>query len=161
MGSINILAGDFRKGPHHKYDNCFLMKIDNGFYRQKISDSYIEQLEIASEENITSIGGSIGWGIAGSALLGPVGLLTGVIFGGKKGKSITFICKFKDGRKFIGVTSSKTFSWINQRFLVSSFEKKEGSKNAISSQENNALRIIKTLIYTIIAVFLLAWLFGK
>lgn len=66
-------------------------------------------MAVASEEAIKSVGGTIGWGIAGGVALGPVGLLAGLVLGGKR-KEVTFIAKFKDGRKVIATTDSKT--WV-------------------------------------------------
>ena len=58
---------------------------------------------------LKNISGTIGWGAAGGLLLGPVGLLAGLLMGGKK-KQVTFIAKFKDGRKLIATTDEKT--WV-------------------------------------------------
>src|SRR5271154_194236 len=135
-GIINVLAGDFKKGSHHKYANCFFMKNPDDFFKEKISDLSVDHLEIASNDNISNIKGAIGWGLAGSALLGPVGLLTGVMFGAKKNESITFICRFKDGRQFIGVTSSNTFLWIKQRIIISNFESNKG--RLLKSDDNSS-----------------------
>lgn len=57
------------------------------------------------------LGGTVGWGVAGAALLGPIGLLAGLLLGGK-GKDVTFILKLKDGRKMLATTDSKTFTKI-------------------------------------------------
>lgn len=61
-------------------------------------------------------------GLAGTVLLGPAGLLAGLILGGR-GKETTFICVFKDGRKFIGTASSGVFVELQKHVLASSFEK--------------------------------------
>jgi hypothetical protein len=49
--------------------------------------------------------------VAGAVLLGPLGLLAGVLVGGRK-KEITFVAKLKDGRKFLGTPDSKTFTQL-------------------------------------------------
>lgn len=46
---------------------------------------------------------------AGAALLGPVGLLAGLLLGGK-GTDVTFIAQFKDGRKMLATTDAKAFT---------------------------------------------------
>ena len=69
----------------------------------------VEEVSIATEENVKRVGGTVGWGLAGAAILGPVGLLAGLLLGGK-GKDVTFIIKFKDGRKMLATTDSKTFT---------------------------------------------------
>ena len=62
----------------------------------------------ATEENVKRLVGTIGWGAVGAALLGPVGLLAGLLAGGR-GKSVTFVCKLKDGRRFLASAPSKVY----------------------------------------------------
>jgi hypothetical protein len=121
LGRIDIHAGDFKKGNESQYvHGKFSMKNEGEFFREKINPSEIERLEEASEESVISIGGAAGWGVAGSVLLGPVGLLAGLILGGKS-KDTTFICEFKDGRKFLGTASFKVFNELKKNIMASSF----------------------------------------
>lgn len=83
---------------------------DRAFHRDTIAE-----LAIATEENVKRLGGTVGWGVAGAALLGPVGLLAGLLLGGKS-KDVTFIMKLKDGRKILATTDQKTFTKL-QAFL--------------------------------------------
>ena len=76
-------------------------------YRRKIFSS----VELASEENVKKMGGTMGWGAVGALALGPVGLLAGLVLGGKS-KDVTFIAIHKDGRKFMATTDSKTYTKI-------------------------------------------------
>lgn len=118
---INIHAGDFKEGSKHYYVNGkFWMRRKGKLFREKIDPSQIVKLEHASEESVVSLGGAAGWGMAGSVLLGPVGLLAGLLLGGK-GQKVTFICVFKDGRKFLGTASSKLYFELQKSFLASSF----------------------------------------
>ena len=71
----------------------------------------VEELTEATEENVKRIGGTVGWGAAGAVLLGPVDLLAGLLLGGRD-KEVTFVCKFKDGKKFVGTTDVKTWKII-------------------------------------------------
>lgn len=121
LGRITILAGDFQHDKSSQYTReKFYMKTKGKFFREKIPPSQIETLEQANEENVVSVGGAAGWGIAGSLLLGPAGLLAGLVLGGK-GQNITFICKFKDGRKFLGTASAKTYNKIQKYIMANSF----------------------------------------
>ncbi len=120
MGAIKVEAGDFKAGKHSRFTamfglNEFEMALDEmgwtGWKMIKYPATDVEEVAEASEENVKRLGGTVGWGIAGAALLGPVGLLAGLIAGGR-GKNVTFICKFKDGKKFLGTTDSKTYTKI-------------------------------------------------
>jgi hypothetical protein len=62
----------------------------------------------ASNRPAKRTGGTIGWGVVGAALLGPVGVLAGLLLGGK-GADLTFIAQHKDGRKMLATTDAKSF----------------------------------------------------
>lgn len=107
-----VHAGDYSKGE------CFILEspitsknIQNGWeYNSKhISLKQLEAIEIASEESVKRIGGAIGWGAVGGMLLGPVGLLAGLLIGGKKNE-VTFVARFKDGRKMLATTDKREFT---------------------------------------------------
>lgn len=109
MTKITVHAGDFRKGDGEFNFGSFTLRTDkHRFFGETIALKNLESIEIATEENIKKIGGTIGWGIVGGLLLGPVGLLAGLIAGGRK-KEITFVAKFKDGRKMFATTDNETF----------------------------------------------------
>ncbi|WP_312320907.1 hypothetical protein [Acinetobacter variabilis] len=117
MANLTIHAGDFTKGKGSItiLGGVFTISAPwaagDGFSGnvQSFSSVEIEEITVATEENVKRIGGTVGWGVAGAALLGPVGLLAGLLLGGK-GKDVTFILKFKDGRKMLATTDSKTFT---------------------------------------------------
>lgn len=123
---FKTIAGDFLNDAkvHEFKSNGFVMcKQSSGFLsglaegvlgvkkRETIPFAEIESLEVASEESVKRIGGTIGWGAAGAVLLGPAGLLAGLLLGGKS-KEVAFVCKLKDGRKFLAVADSGTFQKI-------------------------------------------------
>lgn len=112
---LEVHAGDFKVGKHHRF-------IDNGvfgkklvmrkkFFADKIKMDQIESVEIASEESVKRLGGAAGWGLAGAALLGPVGLLAGLI-GGGRGTDVTFVCHLVDGRKFMATAKSEVYKGL-------------------------------------------------
>lgn len=112
MATIKIHAGDFPAGnaSSHFSSITFPWKPGDGFsIGESVQFAQIETLEAASEESVKKLGGTIGWGIVGATLLGPVGLLAGLLAGGRKNE-VTFVCKFKDGRKMLATTDSKTFT---------------------------------------------------
>lgn len=113
FGNFEVHAGDFKKGKDHQFvRGKFYMKTEGQFLRETIDVSRIEELEIVSEENAKKLAGTIGWGFTGATLLGPVGLLAGLIAGGK-GKYVTFVCKFADGRKFMASAPAKVYTEIS------------------------------------------------
>lgn len=121
MGFFEVHAGDFKTGKYHQlvrhplfffnksYRRWDLLMDSSRLFRKRIPLSQITELEVASEESVNRLGGVIGRGIIGQILLGPVGLLAGLLRGGK-GNQITFVCKLKDGRKFLATAPSNVFS---------------------------------------------------
>jgi hypothetical protein len=112
LATIKLHAGDFGKGEgQFLYGNFSLPRNGSSLSRETIRGHLLETAEMASEENVKRIGGTVGWGVVGATLLGPVGLLAGLLLGGK-GKEVTFVARFKDGRKLLGTTDPKTFTKI-------------------------------------------------
>ncbi len=113
MGNIQVQAGDFLKndGSTFMLGTFLLYTEQSGRKGETISATEIEFVEVATEENVKKIGGTVGWGVAGAVLLGPAGMLAGLLLGGRK-KKVTFIVKFKDGRKLLATTPGKTFAKI-------------------------------------------------
>lgn len=123
LGRINVHAGSFKKGNESQYvRGKFIMKNEGKFLREDIPLSQLDTIELASEQAVISIGGAAGWGIAGSVLLGPAGLLAGLVLGGRS-KEKTFIGVFKDGRKFLASADEKVFNEIRTSQLAASFER--------------------------------------
>ena len=112
MSSIKIHAGDFKGKAEisHWHSAIHILSTKkHPFLGEKIPFAEIESIEIATEESVKKIGGTLGWGVTGAVLLGPVGLLAGLLAGGR-GKKVTFVTKFKDGRKILASTNIKTFN---------------------------------------------------
>lgn len=109
MGKIKVHAGDWAKGSGQFMFGSFSLPKKTGWGSlEGVSGSNLAEVMPASEENVKRVGGTVGWGVTGAVLLGPVGLLAGLIAGGR-GKDVTFIAKFKDGRKLLATTDNKTF----------------------------------------------------
>lgn len=112
MAKIKVHAGDFLKGEGQLSFGSFVLKTQaHPRVGETISLTKLEMVDTASEENVKKVGGTIGWGAAGAVLLGPVGLLAGLLLGGRK-KEVTFVAKFKDGRKLLATTDSGTYTQI-------------------------------------------------
>ncbi len=52
----------------------------------------IATVDIATEESVKKLGGTVGWGAVGAVILGLVGLLAGVLLGWEEKRSY-FCCK--------------------------------------------------------------------
>lgn len=110
MAKIKVHAGDFLKGDsQYSFGSLILKTEKHNFLGETIPITELETVGIATEESVKNLGGAIGWGAAGAVILGPVGLLAGLLLGGKK-KEVTFVAKLKDGRKLLASTDSKTFT---------------------------------------------------
>lgn len=120
---FNIIAGDFQEGKLHRFvkggwftkDKLLLSKKWK-FFPETVKITDIEVIEPATEEAVKRIGGTVGWGVAGAVILGPVGLLAGLICGGE-GTDTTFVCKLSDGRKFMATAPSKTYTLLQAAIL--------------------------------------------
>ena len=112
MSSVKVVAGEFLKGQASCSFGSLVLRTEKKYLTgESISLRDIEAVEIASEGSVKKLGGAVGWGAAGSVILGPVGLLAGLLLGGKK-KEVTFVAKFKCGRKLLATTDNKTFTKI-------------------------------------------------
>ncbi|SDL77491.1 hypothetical protein SAMN05661010_02511 [Modicisalibacter muralis] len=113
MANIKIHAGDFAKqGATFSFGSFSFLEPDRIWKTVTYSARKdIDDIDIASEENVKRIGGTVGWGAAGAIVLGPVGLLAGLLAGGRK-KDVIFAVRFKDGRKALCTVDSKTFTKI-------------------------------------------------
>lgn len=112
MAKLKLHAGDYGQGQGSVVLNNIRMpwRPGDGFSLGKsygISD--IEELEVASEESVKRLGGTVGWGAAGALILGPVGLLAGLLAGGRT-KEVTFVARFKDGKRILATTDSATYT---------------------------------------------------
>lgn len=111
MGKLKIHAGDWYGVGEFVVWEFKLPKPLKVWDFDKIKASELKSIEIANEESVKRVGGTVGWGAVGATLLGPVGLLAGLLVGGR-GKDVTFVAHFKDGRKLLATTDSKTFTAI-------------------------------------------------
>jgi hypothetical protein len=128
MGTVFIHAGDFMESRKHRFTKrgfeyeqppkltgivgglAKLIGLYGYLWSQEvIQRDQIEQLEQVTEDNKVKVLGALGWGVAGLAVFGPAGAAAGAILGGR-GKKITFICTFKNGRKLFGSADIKTWA---------------------------------------------------
>lgn len=110
MGKIKIEAGDFPKGSATVSLGTIVLpwQRGDGWTGKSVPVGDIEAIDVATEESVKKIGGTVGWGAVGGVLLGPAGLLAGLLLGGKK-TEVTFVARFKGDKKMLGTTDSKTY----------------------------------------------------
>jgi hypothetical protein len=122
MALLNVLAGDFKitSTESHWFNGKLIMKREGKFLREDIYPKEIESVQLASEEAVVSLGGAAAFGTAGALLLGPVGLLAGLVLGGR-GNDTTFICKLLDGRKFMATARTRVFKELERELLARKF----------------------------------------
>lgn len=113
LGEFKVHAGDFATNRKAMFSSgIFSMPDKDDVWAWKMhtySAAEVEELTQASEESVKRLGGTVGWGVAGAAILGPVGLLAGLLAGGR-GKDVTFIVKFNDGKKALCTASNKQYT---------------------------------------------------
>lgn len=116
MSTIKVVAGDLDAGAWQYSGTYSIMSRTSTVKHMWAGERYDIRLDVVSiepltEEKVKKLGGTAAWGIAGAALLGPLGAIGGMLIGGNK-TQIGFICHMKDGRKFVATTDSKTWQKI-------------------------------------------------
>lgn|GEM_PF-2201706 len=118
MSTFKVIAGDFGQdrvgqlfwGPLYGKNQGLQMPINGASFRtEHVGGGEIASLEIATEQNLKKMSGSIGWGLVGGVAFGVVGAAAGVLSGGRK-TEIVFTCLLSDGRRFLGKCDAKTFT---------------------------------------------------
>lgn len=113
FGCFTVHAGDFKKSDKHQcIGGKLYMENEGQPKREEIPLFMVDSVEVATEESVKRVGGTVGWGLVGGALLGPVGLFAGLLCGGR-GKDVTFVCKLNDDRKFLATAPAKVYTELN------------------------------------------------
>lgn len=105
---VKVLAGDFLEYGEWDHGAFKFRTKATQLTPNELPASTLESIEVATEENVKRVGGTAGWAAAGMVFLGPIGLLGGLLLGGK-GKDVTFVAEFKDGRKFMATVDQKVY----------------------------------------------------
>lgn len=95
-------------GMQHSREWPPMMQILAGTSKFGLDPTRMVSLEIANESNAKRVGGTLGWGLAGAAVLGPLGLIAGLVAGGKD-TDITFVATYEDGSSILGKADRKSF----------------------------------------------------
>lgn len=120
LGQFKIIAGDFRTDMKHQFVGNVLMLHEVGgwgFSAKKYPVQRIAAIEEVNSDTDRKVGGTLGWGVAGALVAGPLGAVAAGYFGGKK-NDVTFICQLDDGKQFVGVMKKSLFSSLAAPFLL-------------------------------------------
>lgn len=116
MASITVIGGDFAATkwssivkPQHGFVVMSATGTPGHLFGVETHTLHIASVEALTEEKVKKLGGTAAWGLAGAALLGPIGAIGGLLIGGNK-TEVTFMLEDKEGKKFIGRTDAKTYS---------------------------------------------------
>ncbi|WP_295612338.1 hypothetical protein [uncultured Lamprocystis sp.] len=118
MDKIKIIGGDYPSGDCYASiapgtGLVILSSTNGGSYSMHLKS--IEQLTV---EKIKNLSGTAAGGIAGAALLGPLGAIGGMLIGGNK-TEVSFLCVTQDEKQFIGATDPKVY----QKLVAASLSK--------------------------------------
>jgi hypothetical protein len=111
LGSLKVHAGEFKDAKGANFVAGQFVFATGVFSSEKLPAAEVAELDVASEESVKRMGGAIGWGLVGGLALGGIGAIAGLLAGGRS-KEVTFVCKFKDGRRLLATTDSKTYTEI-------------------------------------------------
>lgn len=110
MSKVKVLAGDIPAGEWAASASAqwgFAILVSKG----ETLTLKIASVEPLTEERVKKLAGTAGWGLAGAALLGPLGAIGGMLLGGNR-TEISFVCNTKDGKRFMGVTDAKFYQQL-------------------------------------------------
>jgi len=109
---IKVMAGDWEPGTVCVFEPAFFGKPDRIRMARVFGPEYpadeVVSIEIVTEQNSTSILKKAGWGLIGSAVLGPIGLLAGVLGGGNRHEKVVAI-EFADGKRALLQCDAKSY----------------------------------------------------
>ncbi|HTN60945.1 MAG TPA: hypothetical protein VL147_05255 [Devosia sp.] len=107
--TFQVVEGSFGRGSGSYANGVFRLPKRAGWGVEEVPVSRVVSAELASEENVRKLSGTLGWGAVGGLALGPVGLLAGLLLGGKA-TVYAFIVVFDDGRSFLATGDHQ--SWL-------------------------------------------------
>lgn len=109
MGKVTLVGGNFGTGTAHLVSGA---KINlPGYGSGAIPLHRIESVEVATEQSVKRLSGTLGWGAVGAVALGPIGMLAGLLAGGKS-KEVSFIAVLEGGWVLVATADIKTFGLI-------------------------------------------------
>ena len=101
--TVKVLGGDLTQGEW-KFETGILW----GAFDQISMQGDLKSVQLQTEESIKKLPEMAAWGLAGAIVMGPLGVLAGVMLGGNK-KEVCALCELRDGRKFLATMDAKVY----------------------------------------------------
>ena len=122
----------------------------------------VEEIQEITDENKVKVLGAAGWGALGGLALRPLGLIAGMVLGGR-GKVVVCAVKFKDGKQALLEVNQK--EWTNivaARFQLETMHRQGKNvyeKLSESGKSNSGIReLIIMLIVVVGALYVFYWI---
>ena len=109
LGRVTLIGGNFGTGTADLVAGAKINLPGNN--SGAIPLHRIESVDVATEQSIKRLSGTLGWGAVGAAVLGPVGMLAGLLAGGNT-KEVTYVAVLEGGWVFVATSDVKTFAAI-------------------------------------------------
>jgi len=100
---VKVLGGDVAEGQWEFKDGILW-----GAFEHIELYNHIDKISPQTEESVKKLSHSLGWGLAGAMVFGPLGALAGVVMGGNR-KQVCALIELKDDRKFLALMDSKVY----------------------------------------------------
>lgn len=97
---MKVLNGDWPAGSNAFCQGSLLHIHKSLFSTDKMLLAEIASAQVVTSENSGTLGKSLGWGVAGALLLGPVGAIIGGVAASRSQDQVVAVV-FKDGRKVL------------------------------------------------------------
>lgn len=106
-----VLAGSWPQNSSMVVGERMVFYTDDPAKGEIVELSQVASVELATEETVQKLGSTVGLGLLGTALLGPVGLVGGVLMARKK--KATFVLRLRDGREALIDGEQSVYKQLN------------------------------------------------
>jgi len=103
---VKILGGDLTEGEW-EYSRGTLW----GPFEHIELRGAVKRVQPQTEESVKKLAETLGWGLAGMVVMGPLGAVAGAFLGGNR-KQVCALIELNDDRKFLATMDSKIYQEI-------------------------------------------------